>query len=185
MHSPLITPSRRALFSGFFLVGIQGFGGVLPLARRMLVEQRRWLSEGQFTEILGLGQLLPGPNIVNVAVVVGARYHGWLGACLAVLGLLAAPLLIVLSLALLYDHYGRLPALQHILAGISAAAAGLVVGMGGKLLQGMERSRWCGLLALATLLAVTVLRLPLLAVLLVLAPIGLLLGYRTQAKGKP
>ena len=179
------TPTLRSLFGGFFIVGIQGFGGVLPWARRMLVEDRHWLDDRGFTELLGLGQILPGPNIVNVSVVVGARFHGAIGALVAVAGLMAAPLGIVLALAILYDHYGQLPALQHALAGISAVAAGLVLAIGIKLAQQLERSYWCYAVGLVTFLAVAWWRIPLLAILLVLAPIGIALAYRSRHPLEP
>src|SRR5664279_5027684 len=94
-----ITPTRGQLFTGFFKTGLSGFGGVLPHARRMLVDDRRWLTDPQFTELLSLGQTLPGPNVLNMAVVIGARFHGWRGSMIAAFGLMTAPLVIVLSLA--------------------------------------------------------------------------------------
>jgi chromate transporter len=122
-------PDLRALFSGFSAVGLSGFGGVLPFARRMLVDERRWLSAEQFTTQLGLCQFLPGPNVVNLAVLVGKRYQGLAGAIVAPLGLLAGPLLIVLLLALLYDRYGSLPVAQSMLRGIAAVGCGLLFAM--------------------------------------------------------
>ena len=98
-------PDLRALFLAFSSVGLSGFGGVLPFARRMLVEERQWMTAEEFNAQLGLCQFLPGPNVVNLAVVVGKRYQGALGAIVAPVGLLAGPLAIVLVLALLYDAY--------------------------------------------------------------------------------
>jgi chromate transporter len=126
------TPSRpdlRALFLGFSSVGLSGFGGVLPFARRMLVEQKRWMTAEEFNAQLGLCQFLPGPNVVNLAVVVGKRYGGVAGAIVAPLGLLAGPLVIVLLLALLYDRYGSLPIAQSMLRGIAAVGCGLLFAM--------------------------------------------------------
>ena len=105
-------PDLRALFLGFSAVGLSGFGGVLPFARRMLVEERQWMSAEEFNAQLGLCQFLPGPNVINLAVVVGKRYQGLRGAIVAPLGLLAGPLVIALLLALLYDAYGSLPLAQ-------------------------------------------------------------------------
>ena len=104
-ESPKKRPDLRALFFGFSSVGLSGFGGVLPFARRMLVEQRGWLSAEEFNAQLGLCQFLPGPNVINLAVVVGKRYCGLAGAIVAPLGLLAGPLVIVLLMAMLYDRY--------------------------------------------------------------------------------
>lgn len=179
MDTERIIPSRRELFDGFLLVGIQGFGGVLPWARRMMVDQRRWMDDREFTELLSLGQLLPGPNIVNVAVVVGSRYHGPAGSLIAVTGLLLAPLCAVLTLGILYEHYGYLDPLRHLLAGISAAAAGLVLGMGLKLAHKMDRRRWVYALAALTFVLIALWRLPLPIVLAVTVPVGIALGYRS------
>lgn len=113
----------------FSSVGLSGFGGVLPFARRMLVDQRQWMSAEEFNALLGLCQFLPGPNVVNLAVVVGKRYRGALGAIVAPLGLLAGPIVIVLLLAMLYDRYGSLPVAQGMLRGIAAVGCGLLFAM--------------------------------------------------------
>ncbi|MEY4592333.1 MAG: chromate transporter subunit, partial [Pseudomonadota bacterium] len=76
-----------ALFLGFSTVGLSGFGGVLPFARRMLVERRQWLSGEEFNSLMGMCQFLPGPNVVNLAVCVGRRFAGVSGAISGVLGL--------------------------------------------------------------------------------------------------
>lgn len=124
-------PSReiglRALFLAFSSVGLSGFGGVLPFARRMLVEERRWLSAEEFNYLQGLCQFLPGPNVVNLSVVIGARYRGVAGALAAVIGLLAGPVIVVLLIAQLYDAFGALPAAQGMLRGIAAAGTGLFI----------------------------------------------------------
>lgn len=122
-------PDLRALFLGFSSVGLSGFGGVLPFARRLLVEERQWMTAEQFNAQLGLCQFLPGPNVVNLAVVVGKRYCGLAGAIVAPIGLLAGPFAIVLLLALLYDHFGSLPQVQSMLRGIAAVGCGLLFGM--------------------------------------------------------
>jgi chromate transporter len=122
-------PDLRALFFAFSAVGLSGFGGVLPFARRMLVEERQWMSAEQFNAQLGLCQFLPGPNVINLAVVVGKRYHGLAGAVVAPVGLLLGPLLIVLLLGVLYDRYGSLPLAQGLLKGIAAVGCGLLFSM--------------------------------------------------------
>ena len=122
-------PDLRALFLGFSSVGLSGFGGVLPFARRMLVEERQWMTAEEFNAQLGLCQFLPGPNVINLAVVVGKRYQGAAGAIVAPLGLLAGPFAIVLLLAMLYDRYGSLPLAQSMLRGIAAVGCGLLFAM--------------------------------------------------------
>lgn len=122
-------PDIRALFFGFSSVGLSGFGGVLPFARRMLVEEKKWMTADEFNTQLGLCQFLPGPNVVNLAVVVGKRYCGLGGAIAAPLGLLLGPFLIVLLLAMAYDTWGSLPLAQSMLRGIAAVGCGLLFAM--------------------------------------------------------
>lgn len=122
-------PDLRALFLGFSSVGLAGFGGVLPFVRRLLVEEKCWMTAEEFNAQLGLCQFLPGPNVINLAVVVGKRYQGLRGAIVAPVGLLAGPFGIVLLLALLYDYYGNLPLAQSMLRGIAAAGCGLLFAM--------------------------------------------------------
>ncbi|PXX48089.1 MULTISPECIES: chromate transporter [Aquitalea] len=183
MTPSLIIPSRRQLFLGFFSIGLSGFGGVLPQAHRMLVQQRRWLSEEEFTELLGLGQILPGPNIVNMSIAIGSRCHGVAGAWLAVAGLMLAPLVIVLSMAVLYDHYQSLPDVQGTLHGLASTAAGLLLAMALRMGTKIERHAVAALLAVLTFIAVGVLRWPLLLVLLVLAPVSVLLAWQRGRTG--
>ncbi|MFZ2365920.1 MAG: chromate transporter [Azonexus sp.] len=122
-------PDLRAHFLGFSSVGLSGFGGVLPFARRMLVDERQWMTAEEFNAQLGLCQFLPGPNVVNLAVVVGKRYQGVAGAIVSAVGLLAGPFAIVLLLAMLYDHYGSLATVQSMLRGIAAVGCGLLFAM--------------------------------------------------------
>jgi chromate transporter len=128
VSSPLADPAARPtlgeLYRGFFHAGARGFGGVLPWARRMLVEERRWLTAAEFTDLFGLCNFLPGPNTVNMSIVVGARFHGVRGALTALAGILTLPLVVVLALALLYDRFGHLPGIDALLGGVGAAAGG-------------------------------------------------------------
>jgi len=118
--------SHRALFGGFFQAGIIGFGGVLPFARRLMVEKWGWLTAEEFNDLFSLCQFMPGANIVNMAFAFGARHQGVSGAAAAVTGLLAAPMAIVLVLGALYGRFGGIAVVQHGLAGLAAAACGLV-----------------------------------------------------------
>lgn len=119
--------SLSALFGGFFAAGASGFGGVLPFARRILVERRRWLTEAEFADLFSLCQFLPGPNIVNLAAAFGARHRGIAGAFAAVAGLLAAPFVVIVALGTLFERYGGLPAVHRGLSGLAAAAAGMIL----------------------------------------------------------
>src|SRR5688572_4965425 len=140
----------------------------------MLVEQRRWMSRHEFTEALAIAQFLPGGNILNLSVAVGQRFRGALGALAAVAGLLAAPVVIVTTLGVLYLRYGGVAAVHDALAGVAAGAAGLILSMAAKLAQPLFRRTALVPLAfaLAALVGVAVLELPLLAVLAILAPLS-------------
>ncbi|MFA7292678.1 MAG: chromate transporter [Rhodocyclaceae bacterium] len=122
--------SLAALFLGFSKIGLSGFGGVLPFARHYLVETSRWLSADEFNALLGLCQFLPGPNVVNLAVVVGKRERGLMGAIVAPLGLVTGPVIVALLLVMLYDRYGTLPEAQGMMRGVAAAGVGLLFAMG-------------------------------------------------------
>jgi len=124
------TPTPAELFRGFSRVGLSGFGGVLPWARRLLVDTERWLTAEEFNVLLGLCQFLPGPNVVNLAVAVGVRFCGWRGAVAAATGLMLGPFLIALILGLLYQHLGELPSVKSVLHGITLVGAGLIIATG-------------------------------------------------------
>jgi len=167
-----------ALFWGFLKIGLSGFGGVLPFARRTLVERERWLTEVEFTEVLSLSQFLPGPNIVNVSIIVGRRFQGALGAVAATLGLMLMPLIIVMLLATLYAEFAQVDAVRQACSGVSAAASGLIVAMAVKLSKPIRRTPWQVVIGLLTFVAIAVLRLPLLWVLAALAPVSFAIAWR-------
>jgi chromate transporter len=167
-------PALKELFLRFTQVSLSGFGGVMPFARRMLVEERRWLSAEEFTDVLSLCQLLPGPNIVNVAVCVGARYHGVRGAVSAFAGLMTAPFFIMLALGALYTEYGDLPAVSAVFRAISAAAAGLVVAMGLKMAASRRLRTAMASFAVLTFIGIGLMRLPLVLFLLSVAPLSVM-----------
>lgn len=173
-------PSRRALFLGFLIVGVQGFGGVLPFARRMLVEQRRWLTEREFIEVLSLSQFLPGPNIVNVSIIVGSRFRGAFGSVAAVLGLMLMPFLIVLALAAMYAQFAAIEAVRGATNGVSAAATGLVIAVGIKMAHPLKGVAWQIAMAALTFVAIALLRVPLLWALAMLAPVSIAIAWWMQ-----
>jgi len=173
-------PSRRELFLRFLIVGMQGFGGVLPFARRMLVEQRRWVSEREFIEVLSLSQFLPGPNIVNVSFIVGSRFRGASGAVAAVLGLMLMPFLIVLALAALYAQFAAIEAVRGATNGVSAAATGLVIATAIKMAQPLKGVAWQIAMGILTFVAIGLLRVPLLWALAVLAPLSIAIAWRIR-----
>ncbi len=177
-----VHPTRLELFAGFLQIGISGFGGVLPHARRMMVDKRRWFTEREFTDLLGLGQFLPGPNVVNVAVVTGSQFQGWTGAVMAVTGLLLAPFIIVLLLASAYQYYSDSVMLNRALVAVGAAAAGLLLATALKMASKLESRVWVFAVLGLTFLAVFWLRLPMLSILAVLTPLSLFLAWYTRAK---
>ncbi len=131
--------SPRDLFIAFTVLSLQGFGGVLPVAQRELVERRRWLSREQFVEMLSVCQVLPGPNVVNLSLMIGDRAFGTRGALAAMAGMLLVPLIIVLGLTGLYAEFARLPAVSGALRGMGAVAAGLAISNAVKLLGTLRR----------------------------------------------
>ena len=166
-------PTHAALFGGFFGIGMLGFGGVLPWARRMVVDQRAWLDGAEFVDLLALCQFLPGPNICNMSVVLGRRYHGVVGAVAALSGLMAAPVVIAVALASLYQRFAASPIVAHLFVGLAAAASGLIVGTAVKLALPLARSsgreKALALMAL-TFALIALVRLPLVPTMLALAP---------------
>jgi chromate transporter len=175
-------PSPAELFLGFSWIAVLAFGGVLPWARFVLVERRRWLNAEEFTDMLALCQLLPGPNIVNMSVAIGARFHGVRGSVASVFGLLLGPVTIVLLLVSLYARFAAVPAVQGALTAMAAAAAGLVIAMAIKLAEPMLRRRfWIAApVMLLTFIGIGVLRWPLWPVILVMAPLAIAIAWKTR-----
>ncbi len=169
-------PTCAELARAFGGIGLLGFGGVLPWARRMIVEQRRWLSPPEFNDLLALCQFLPGPNVVNLSVALGARYRGARGALAALFGLLAAPVAIVTALGALYARYASQPAVHGAFTGLAAAASGLVVANAAKIAWPIRGELRPVLVAVVSFAALTVLRLPLLPTLVVLVPVSVLMA---------
>ncbi len=165
-------PGLRALFAGFFGIGIVGFGGVLPWARRMMVDDRRWLSPAEFNDLLALCQFLPGPNIVNMAVALGARYRGLRGSLVCVMALLAAPMVVVMLLGGVYARYGHVPIVARGFGGLAAAASGLVVAMAVKVAAPLWRHGAGMAVAFVAFTAIAVFRTPLLPTMVLLAPVS-------------
>jgi chromate transporter len=180
----LVDPSLVDLFVGFLGVAVTSFGGVVPITRRMLIDTRRWISEDEFNELLSLCQFLPGPNIGNMSVAVGARFHGIPGAFFAVMGLMLAPCCIAISLAQVYEHFAQATVIRHVFIGIAAVASGMIFGLAGKIAATVVKRRAVhGIIFMALpFLAVGVLSWPLLAVLAVVAPLSILAYGKTPWK---
>lgn len=176
--TPKIGPIE--LFFAFSQLALSGFGGVLPWAHRTLVERKGWLTQREFVDTLAMGQLLPGPNIGNMAVMIGYRFAGYAGAAAAFAGLVAGPFLLMIAVGLLYRNYGALPLVQQALSGMSAVAAGLVLATGLKMTASLKRHWRSFLFAALALAGVGALRWPLLAVVGALAPFAIAAAWREQ-----
>lgn len=182
--------SLRELFWAFTGLAMQGFGGVLPVAQRELVERRRWLTQTEFVELLSLSQLLPGPNIVNLGLMFGQRCLGWRGAWTAVAGLLALPSALVLVLAALTQSLQSVPGVAGALRGMGVVGAGLILATGLKSLKTLLKPRsgpavpkaFILVTVALTVATVAVWRVPLVAALAVSVPLAWGMAYWLLAR---
>jgi chromate transporter len=174
-------PTVARVFWAFFRAGIAGFGGVLPMARHELVVRQGWLTAAEFSDLFALCQFLPGANVANLSVIYGARVGGVAGAVAGIVGLTAAPVAVVLGLAVLYGRYGALPPVRHLVAGLSDGAAGLILATALRIAWPLRASARGVVVAAAVCLAVGVLRLPFLACVAVFAPVSVALAWRGAA----
>lgn len=168
-----IHPSNKELFTGFMKLGLMGFGGVLPLAHRMIVEDRKWLTTEDFTHLLGVCQILPGGNIINMAVAIGYEFHGVKGAISSVIGLIFAPTIIVILLYELYAQFQNIPTIKHMIEGLAAAAAGLLFAMSLKMLKPILKSYLTFFTIIMTIIFMLMVKIPLLFTLLILVAINM------------
>ncbi len=174
--------SLADLFVAFTRLALQGFGGVLAVAQRELVERLGWLSKDEFVETLAIAQVLPGPNVVNLSMMIGDRFFGLRGAVVALAGMLAAPSVVVLGLAALYGQFAQHAVVGNALRGMGAVSAGLILATGVKLLPALRKSPLgaplaLGLAAIAFVL-IALLRWPLPGVLALLGSVGMALAWR-------
>ena len=179
----MLRPASVAdLFFSFTWLALQGFGGVLAVVQHELVERKRWLTKEEFVEEWAVAQVMPGPNVMNLALVLGTRYFGWRGALAAGLGLISLPLVIVISLAYVYNQFADFLPLQGALRGMGAVAAGLIIGSALKLVAALKRNVLgvvaCALLGGATFFLVAVLRWPLPAAVFGIGALGCALAWR-------
>lgn len=124
--------SLLELFWAFSSLAMQGFGGVLAVAQKELCDRRAWLTAEEFLNLLSTAQVLPGPNVCNLSLMIGDRFFGWRGALAALAGMITLPLLTLLCLAFALDQAqqwpGVQPSLKGALGGIAAVAAGQIIG---------------------------------------------------------
>jgi chromate transporter len=169
------------LFLSFTWLALQGFGGVLAVAQRELVENKRWMTREDFVEEWAVAQIMPGPNVINLAITLGSRYFGWRGAVVSLAGLIIAPLLLLLSLAVAYAQFASTPQVAGALRGMGAIASGLIIATGLKLLPALEKNvlgiPLAALLGALAFVAIALLRLPLAWVLVGLGGVAFIVAF--------
>ena len=184
-----IPPSKRPqpqsltdLFVSFTLLALQGFGGVLAVVQREMVEKKRWMTQEEFIEDWAVAQIMPGPNVVNLSLMIGGRYFGLRGAMAALAGMLTLPLIVILLVALAYAQVADHPGVAGALRGMSAVSAGLIAATALKLLGTLKLHplgrALCMALVLASFVAVAWIRLPLAGVLIGLGTLATILTHR-------
>ena len=176
--------SLGEVFSVFLMIGLMGFGGLAPAAYHMLVERKKWYSPKEYVELFAICSILPGGNILNASIMIGNRFQGLAGAVASLSALMLTPLILLISLALTYDHFSYIPDVRAAIAGAASAAAGLIVGTAGKLIRGVEKSATSLVFGLAVFLAIGVFRMPLQITLLIVVPLAIAWAfYRGRVSG--
>lgn len=172
--------TKSALLLGFLKIGKLGFGGVASMARYVIVEERAWFTDEEYAAILGICQVMPGPNTVNSAVLIGNRFQGLPGVLLSLLGLMLGPVVVVTLLGAAFSTYGKVPFVQAAIMGAAAGGAGLVVGTGFKMVQNVGLGVRSSVIAAAAFVAVGLMNWPMIPVVAVLVPVsvGLVLMER-------
>ena len=176
-----VTPPRSLteLFLGFLSIGARSFGGVMPWAHRVIVEERRWMSPEEFTATIGLCQFLPGPNVGNASIVLGKKWFGLKGSLVAFAGFFGLPFLWVLALASLYSGIATQPGVKAVVTGVAAAGAGLFIGTAIKLGKPLARRPAALVVIAGCFIAVGVGRVSMLIVI----PVALTISYLLAKRG--
>ncbi|MBC3807276.1 chromate transporter [Undibacterium seohonense] len=188
MPDPQLTPipaqprSLADLFWSFTILAIQGFGGVVAIVQRELVDKKRWMTREEFVEEWAVAQVMPGPNVVNLAMIIGNRFFGLAGALSALAGMLCFPLLLLLLVVLLYGQIAQHPGVAGALRGMSAVAAGMIIASGLRLLPVLKTHPLGTLVSTSiagtSFFAIAIFRVPLAFVLLPLGSLSMFLVYR-------
>lgn len=174
--------SLTDLFVSFTLLALQGFGGVLAIVQRELVEKKRWMTREEFIDDWAVAQIMPGPNVINLSLMIGGRYFGLKGAMVALAGMLTVPLILVLLLALVYAQFAGYPGVAGALRGMGAVAAGLIAATGLKLFAALQKNvlglRLCLAFGALCFVTIALLRWPLAYVLFGLGSAACVLAFR-------
>ena len=186
LEAPNRPQSKTDLFVSFSLLALQGFGGVLAVVQRELVEKKKWLTREQFIEDWAVAQIMPGPNVVNLSLMIGGRYFGLAGALAGLAGMLAAPMVVVLIMAMAFGGVSDTAWAQGALRGMGAVSAGLITAVGLKLISALKSNPMgmpvCIALATASFAGVGLMRWPLAWVLLGAGSVGCIWAYVQLAR---
>jgi chromate transporter len=178
--------NKTDLFFSLTILALQGFGGVLAVVQRELVEKKKWLTIEEFVEDWSVAQILPGPNVVNLSIMIGARHFGLSGALVGIAGMLFIPTLVVLCIAAAVANVADTTTAQGMLRGLGAVSAGVIAATGIKLFKALKNNpmqqRACLLIAAATFSSVALLKLPLVTVLLSIGPLSCLWAWHCIKK---
>ena len=131
--------SRTDLFLSFTWLGLQGFGGVLAVVQREMVDRKQWMTLSEFAEEWALAQTLPGPNVVNLSVMFGGKHFGPSGAFAALSGLLFFPGLLMLAIVFTFQAFAHLPVVASALHGMGVTAAGMVLAAGWRFMPTLQQ----------------------------------------------
>lgn len=175
--NPVPQVSLKDLFLAFLKIGLFGFGGVAPVARHVMVEDRAWFTEKEYASLFGISQVLPGGNTINAAAMIGDRFQGLLGAIVATSGLMVMPIAILIVLASLYEHFSQSGPVRVAMSGSASAAAGLILGMAIKMARRAELSQIAVLFGLLAFCMVGLLRFSLVAAMSLLAPLSIAAAF--------
>ena len=179
-------PGLRQLFTGMLMVALSAFGGGLSAwSQRIIVEQRHWMSNEEFLTGLTVARLFPGPNQINMAVYVGTFFRGLPGALAALAGMLLVPFTLLMGVGLLYFQFHSLPQLDRVLAGVVAAAAGMALSMGFKILDQYWKDPVALLLAVVTFVLMTFFHVRLVPLVLVAGPLAMAWYWPRRSQPRP
>ena len=183
-----VPKSPSDLFLSFTLIALQGFGGVVAIVQHELVENKQWLTREEFIEEWAVAQILPGPNVVNLSLMLGSRYFGLRGALASLAGMLLVPAMIALLFGVLYGMYATHPGVAGAMRGMSAVAAGLILATGLKMFAALQSNplgkTLCTVIGALCFVSIAMLRWPLFYVLPVLGTLSCVVVYRLL-KGQP
>lgn len=184
--APVERVSLGSIFTTFLVLGATSFGGgVVAYLRERLVTDRRWLDDEEFMTALEIAQILPGLNSTNMSVIVGDRLRGAIGAAVAFAGMTIPGTIVVLVLGILYAQHGDHPSVVAALDGVAGAAVGLLTAVTFQLARKQITGTADVLIAIATLIAISVFRVSLLTTLVAIGSFAVWLHRPRPAAPPP